>query len=148
MEPEQTWAGVEKIIEHFEYDGHVLNDIAILRLAQEVLKISSPYCLFTTHQVDLSLFSPVCIPPATVASSEEFAGQNATAVGWGALEYGSKPHIFFCFLLQKILTPHQPQYDPPMRPSYSPAGDYPDTLQELQDLLPIVAKADCVDDSG
>ena len=90
MEPEQTWAGVEKIIEHFEYDGHVLNDIAILRLAQEVLKTSSPYCLFTTHQVDLSLFSPVCIPPATVASSEEFAGQNATAVGWGALEYGSK----------------------------------------------------------
>jgi len=99
MEPEQTWAGVEKIIEHFGYDGNVLNDIAILRLAQEV---------------DLSLFSPVCIPPATVASSEEFAGQNATAVGWGALEYGT--------------------------------GDYPESLQELQDLLPIVAKADCVDD--
>jgi len=98
MEPEQTWAGVEKIIEHFGYDGGVLNDIAVLRLAQEV---------------DLSLFSPVCIPPTSVASSEEFAGENATAVGWGALEYGT--------------------------------GDYPDTLQELQDLLPIVPKADCVD---
>ena len=38
MEPEQTWAGLEMIIEHFDYDGHVLNDIAILRLAQEVRK--------------------------------------------------------------------------------------------------------------
>ena len=36
MEPEQTWAGVEKIIEHPEYNGDVLNDIAVLRLAQEV----------------------------------------------------------------------------------------------------------------
>ena len=38
MEPEQTWAGVEQIIEHFAYDGDVLNDIAVLRLAQEVSK--------------------------------------------------------------------------------------------------------------
>ena len=38
MEPEQTWAGVEKIIEHPDYDGDVLNDIAVLRLAQEVRK--------------------------------------------------------------------------------------------------------------
>ena len=38
MEPEQTWAGVEQIIEHFAYDGDVLNDIAVLRLAQEVNK--------------------------------------------------------------------------------------------------------------
>ena len=36
MEPEQTWAGVEKILEHPEYNGDVLNDIAVLRLAQEV----------------------------------------------------------------------------------------------------------------
>jgi len=97
-EPEQRWIGVEEVIEHPGYDRGVLNDIAVLRLAQEV---------------DLSLFSPVCIPPTSVASSEEFAGQNATAVGWGALEYGT--------------------------------GDYPETLQELQDLLPIVTKADCVD---
>ena len=47
MEPEQTWAGVEEIIEHPGYDGEVLNDIAVLRLAQEVIitLISSPYCL-------------------------------------------------------------------------------------------------------
>jgi len=97
-EPEQTWVSVEEIIQHPGFNDFLFNDIAILRLAQEV---------------DLSLFSPVCIPPASVASSEEFAGQNATAVGWGALEYGT--------------------------------GDYPDTLQELQDLLPIVTRADCVD---
>jgi len=97
-EPEQRWIGVEEVIEHPGYDRGVLNDIAVLRLAQEV---------------DLSLFSPVCIPPTSVASSEEFAGQNATAVGWGALEYET--------------------------------GNYPATLQELQDLLPIVTKADCVD---
>jgi len=99
MEPEQTWAGVEKIIEHPEYNGDVLNDIAVLRLAQEV---------------DLSLFSPVCLPQPSVTSSQEFAGRNATAVGWGALAYQT--------------------------------GDYPETLQELQDLLPIVSRADCVDD--
>ena len=40
MEPEQTWAGVEEIIEHPDYDGDVLNDIAVLRLAQEVSKSS------------------------------------------------------------------------------------------------------------
>ena len=38
MEPEQTWAGVEEVIEHPDYDGDVLNDIAVLRLAQEVRK--------------------------------------------------------------------------------------------------------------
>jgi len=97
-EPEQRWIDVEEIIEHPGYDGDVVNDIAVIRLADEV---------------DLSLFSPVCIPPMSVASSEEFAGQNATAVGWGTLEYES--------------------------------GDFPDTLQELQGLLPIVTRADCVD---
>jgi len=97
-EPEERWISVEEIIEHPGYDGDVVNDIAVIRLAEEV---------------DLSLFSPVCIPPASVASSEEFAGQNATAVGWGALEYDT--------------------------------GDYPDTLQELEDLLPIVRRADCLD---
>ena len=43
MEPEQTWAGVEEIIEHPDYDGDVLNDIAVLRLAQEVRKSSILY---------------------------------------------------------------------------------------------------------
>ena len=38
MEPEQTWAGVEEVIEHPDYDGDVFNDIAVLRLAQEVSK--------------------------------------------------------------------------------------------------------------
>ena len=101
-----------------------------------MFKISSP-----SYQVDLSLFSPVCIPPATVASSEEFAGQNATAVGWGALEYGSKPQIFFASFCKKFSDLNNFN-----DLSFSPAGDYPESLQELQDLLPIVAKADCVDD--
>ena len=43
MEPEQTWAGVDEIIEHPDYDGDVLNDIAVLRLAQEVSKSSICY---------------------------------------------------------------------------------------------------------
>ena len=77
MEPEQTWAGVEKIIEHPEYNGDVLNDIAVLRLAQEVAnpkrstfsisknQQSSKFSNSTNHhllKVDLSLFSPVCLP--------------------------------------------------------------------------------------
>ena len=43
MEPEQTWAGLEEIIEHPDYDGDVLNDIAVLRLAQEVRKSTIRY---------------------------------------------------------------------------------------------------------
>ena len=102
-----------------------------------MFKTSSEVSLLPLPQVDLSLFSPVCIPSTSVASSEEFAGQNATAVGWGALEYGSKPLSTFCknrtLAVQNVSI------------FSSPAGDYPETLQELQDLLPIVTKADCVD---
>ena len=72
-----------------------------------------------------------------MASSEEFAGQNATAVGWGALEYDSKCSLLFAFPAKESQTS--------VYPSFLPAGDYPDTLQELQDLLPIVTREDCVD---
>ena len=104
-------------------------------------KTSSEVSLLPLPQVDLSLFSPVCIPPTSVASSEEFAGQNATAVGWGALEYGSKPLSTFFFPCKKSQTLAVDNVS--ILPS--PAGDYPETLQELQDLLPIVTKADCAD---
>ena len=86
------------------------------------------------QQVDLSLFSPVCLPPVSVTSSEEFSGQNATAVGWGALQYQSKS-----------IGPNIERDSVTIIPSLVSAGDYPETLQELQDLLPIVTKADCVD---
>ena len=70
MEPEQTWAGVEEVIEHPDYDGDVLNDIAVLRLAQEVSKssIHKTNNISLLPQVDLSLFSPVCIPASSVGS--------------------------------------------------------------------------------
>ena len=74
------------------------SDEGVLTLkALQMFKTSSEDSLLPSPQVDLSLFSPVCIPPTSVASSEEFAGQNATAVGWGALEYGSKPLSTFFF---------------------------------------------------
>ena len=63
------------------------------QLPRSVQNDTSPYRL-PPPQVDLSLFSPVCIPPSSIGSSDEFAGENATAVGWGALEYGSEPQIF------------------------------------------------------
>ena len=37
---------------------------------------------------------PAPPPPPSVTSSEEFAGRNATAVGWGALAYQSNIHLF------------------------------------------------------
>ena len=70
MEPEQTWAGVEEVIEHPDYDGDILNDIAVIRLAQEVSKssIHKTNNISLLPQVDLSLFSPVCIPASSVGS--------------------------------------------------------------------------------
>ena len=35
-EPEERWISVEEIIEHPGYDGDVVNDIAVIRLAEEV----------------------------------------------------------------------------------------------------------------
>ena len=84
--------GVEKIIPHEDYDGNVLNDIAVLRLAQDV---------------DLGLFSPACLPARTVASSQEFQGQNGTATGWGALEYASRSSSLAPTLPSRGL-PHRP----------------------------------------
>lgn len=99
MEPAQTWAGLEALVQHPGYNEDTTkDDISVLRLAQEV---------------DMSLFSPACLPAPSVASSQQWAGQNATATGWGALQYGT--------------------------------GDYPEVLQELQDLLPIVTNSECVD---
>ena len=87
------------IIPHEEYDGNVLNDIAVLRLAQDV---------------DLGLFSPACLPPRTVASSQEFHGQNGTATGWGALEYASKS--------SSLTPPSQPGTTPPSSRSSTPSS--------------------------
>ena len=62
MEPEQTWAGVEKIIEHLGYDGNVLNDIAILRLAQEVRKSFNLCSKFHLPLIRLTFhFSLLCV---------------------------------------------------------------------------------------
>jgi len=132
-EPEQVWVDVKEIIEHFGYDErNMRNDIAVLRLAQ---------------QVDLSLFSPVCIPPASVASAEEFAGQMATATGWGDPDYD----YWYDRRTLRDLTASLDWY--PGFEAYNPGFD-PDTLeeldlytlQELQDVLPIVRKADCVNE--
>jgi len=61
---------VESIVRHPDFDfAGGANDIMILRLR---------------HEVNLHIFTPVCMPPPSVASSTEFVGQQVTLTGWGA----------------------------------------------------------------
>ena len=159
MEPEQTWAGVEKIIEHFGYDGGVLNDIAVLRLAQEVkkhlLEILSPYRLLLNR-----LISPFSLQSAFPLSQSPRARNSPARMPQQLGGELSSTRVSQLGLTLKFvkrdaegLVRLRPTYfifrflfaSPECSPSFVSAGDFPETLQELQDLLPIVTKADCVD---
>jgi len=70
FEPAEMALEVESIVRHPDFDfAGGANDIMILRLR---------------HEVNLHIFTPVCMPPPSVASSTEFVGQQATLTGWGA----------------------------------------------------------------
>ena len=74
------------------------------------------------------MYTPACFP--TYTTGESLHGKNGTISGWGALEYMSKKTPFYLIFKELYL-----------------AGDYPDTLQEAQDLIPIVNRETCVTDT-
>jgi len=106
-EPAEMMFGVENIIRHpnNNEDPPGSSDIMILRLRQ---------------QVNLNVFTPLCLPPPSITTSTDFAAEKATLAGWGA--------IFF---------PDAADQD--SRPIY------PGKLQELDQLLTVASSEECVD---
>jgi len=106
-EPAEMMFGVESIIRHpnNNEDPPGSSDIMILRLRQ---------------QVNLNVFTPLCLPPPSITTSTHFAAEKATLAGWGA--------IFF---------PDVDDQD--SRPIY------PGKLQELDQLLTVASSEECVD---
>jgi len=70
FEPAEMAFEVESIVRHpnFDFIG-AANDIMILRLR---------------YEVNLHIFTPVCMPPPSVASSIQLVGEKATLTGFGA----------------------------------------------------------------
>jgi len=106
-EPAEMMFGVESIIRHPKNneDPPGSSDIMILRLRQ---------------QVNLNVFTPLCLPPPSITTSTHFAAEKATLAGWGA--------IFF---------PDADDQD--SRPIF------PGKLQELDQLLTVASSEECVD---
>ena len=67
---------VRKVIVHenFTTSG---NDIALLQLGKKNLPSLTQVCPFPEDRVDLSVFSPVCLP----SNGADFIGQNASVYG-------------------------------------------------------------------
>ena len=67
---------VEQIVLHPDYNipAGLSNDIALLRLAEDV---------------DLSVYTPVCLPD----TDQDFTGQLASVAGWGVTENGGSSNI-------------------------------------------------------
>jgi len=103
-DPAEMMFEVESVIKHpdFDFDIHRSNDIMILRLRQ---------------QVNLNIFTPVCLPPPSVTTSTQFAGEKATVAGFGATFWPENHDD------QPIL---------------------PDTLQELDEVWTVVSSEECV----
>jgi len=102
-EPAEMMFEVENVMKHPDYDFDIRrSDIMILRLRQ---------------QVNLNIFTPVCLPPPSVTTSTLLAGEKATVTGFGATFWPENHDD------QPIL---------------------PDTLQELDEVWTVVSSEECV----
>ena len=67
---------VSKVLIHENFTDSV-NDIALLRLGKNSLSNDLLHCQFTEDRVDLSVYSPACLPDV----GESFVGQNGHVYG-------------------------------------------------------------------
>lgn len=83
---------VEEEIPHPGYDGtSKLNDIALLRLAEEVNYTGTYTMVFNAKKnkcyknllIFLDFIKPVCLPHFSEFSTSDFQGENLTVAGWG-----------------------------------------------------------------
>jgi len=73
VDPAEMAFEVERKITHPDYDFfRGANDIMILRLR---------------YEVNLHIYTPVCMPPPSVASSTELVGEKVTLTGFGAISW-------------------------------------------------------------
>ena len=73
--------GVSSLHRHPNYDSRtIVNDIGLVRLATKVcLKRNDTLFAVINQQVDISVYTPVCLPPP----GKDYTGSLAVVAGWG-----------------------------------------------------------------